>query len=55
VSKFGGAKIRGPISLVEITEGTEVLFKFLIKTFGLAIRLGVIGGRHGLGNTKEVA
>jgi hypothetical protein len=53
VGEFGGAKIRGPVRLAEITKGAEVLFEFLVQMFGLTIRLGVIGRRHGLGDAEE--
>ena len=65
---FGGGRIRPgvvyvlskgkpsvPSGLVVVDEDAEVLFKPLVRSFGLAVGLGVIGGTYVLRDIKDAA
>jgi len=52
MGKFRSREEGNPIMLAYRSIGTEELLETLVNTFGLAIRLGVIGGGHGLGDTE---
>src|SRR5882762_223831 len=52
--KFCSREIGNPVVLAYRSIGTEELFQTLINAFGLAIRLRMISGGHGLGDTKGV-
>jgi len=44
VGKLSSREVRSPVILVDGGVGAEVLFKFLVNPFHLAIRLDVING-----------
>src|SRR5882762_3010327 len=50
--KFCSREIGNPVVLAYRSIGTEELFQTLVNTFGLAIRLRMISGGHGLGDTE---
>ena len=65
---FGGGRIRPgvvyvlskgkpsvPSGLAVVDKDAEILFKPLIRSFGLAVGLGVIGGAYVLRNVKDAA
>ena len=51
--KFSICNPLGPVMLMFAAEDAKVLFQFLIRTFSLAIGLGVVGGGKIFGDTKE--
>ena len=44
-----------PIGLAVVDENVEVLFKPLIRAFGLAVGLGVVGGAYVLLDIEDAA
>ena len=44
-----------PSGLAVVDEDAEVLFKPLIRAFGLAVRLGVVGGAYVLFDIEDAA
>src|SRR5882762_11243300 len=52
--KFSSGEIGNPVVLAYRSIGAEELFQTLVNTFSLAIRLRVISGGHGLGDTEGV-
>ena len=44
-----------PSGLVVVNEDAEVLFKPLIRSFGLAVSLGVVGGTYVLFDIEDAA
>ena len=55
VCKFSCDKEVCPIRLMEIAEGTKILFQFLVDTLSLAICLGMISRTETLFNPKGLA
>ena len=52
---LGERKPSVPIGLAVVNENTKVLFKPLIRAFGLSVSLGVIGGAYVLFDVKDAA
>ena len=55
MGEFSCNEVVCPVILAGQGIGPKELFKFLVETFSLPVRLGVIGGREGLGDAKDVA
>jgi len=52
--KFSGGEIGNPVVLAYRSIGAEELFQTLVNTLSLAVRLRMISGGHGLGDTEGV-